>query len=69
MNANDSSDNTEPEVIEQGDIYLFYKPKKDADNSMITSFRAFVIVKSGCSTVYGTPRYSEIQEAANNSWS
>jgi hypothetical protein len=33
MNANNSnsSDNSKPEILEQGGIYFFYRPKKNAE--------------------------------------
>jgi hypothetical protein len=33
MNANNNStsDNHEPEILEQGDIYFFYRPKKNVE--------------------------------------
>jgi hypothetical protein len=31
INNNNNNDNLEPEVLEQGDIYFFYRPKKNAE--------------------------------------
>jgi predicted RNA-binding protein with PUA-like domain len=28
---NNNGDNTKPEILEQGDIYFFYRPKKNAE--------------------------------------
>ena len=48
MNANNngsSSDNHEPEILEQGDIYFFYRPKKDAQEVKgIEDVRRFFMV-------------------------
>jgi len=45
MNANNSSEYTEPEVLEQGDIYFFYRPKKDAQEVKgIEDVRCFFMV-------------------------
>jgi hypothetical protein len=47
MNANNtgSSDNHEPEILEQGDIYFFYRPKKGADEVKgIEDVRRFFMV-------------------------
>jgi hypothetical protein len=47
MNANNnsSSDNTEPEVLEQGDLYFFYRPKKNAEEVKgIEDVRRFFMV-------------------------
>ena len=30
-NTNSNSDNPEPEILEQGDIYFFYRPRKGAE--------------------------------------
>jgi hypothetical protein len=30
-NINNNNDNLEPEVLEQGDIYFFYRPRKGAE--------------------------------------
>jgi hypothetical protein len=47
MNANNnsSSDNPEPEILEQGDIYFFYRPKKDVEEVKgIEDIRRFFMV-------------------------
>ncbi len=47
MNANNIyiSDNTKPEILEQGDIYFFYRPKKDAEEVKgIEDVRRFFMV-------------------------
>jgi hypothetical protein len=42
---NNRNDNTEPEVLEQGDIYFFYRPKKDAEEVKgIEDVRRFFMV-------------------------
>ena len=41
----DNKNNLEPEVLEQGDIYFFYRPKKDADEVKgIEDVRRFFMV-------------------------
>ena len=30
-NNKNNNDNTQSEILEQGDIYFFYRPKKDAE--------------------------------------
>jgi hypothetical protein len=45
MNANNNSDNTKPEILEQGNIYFFYRPKKNADEVKgIEDVRRFFMV-------------------------
>jgi hypothetical protein len=45
MNANNNSDNTKPEILEQGDIYFFYRPKKGAEEVKgIEDVRRFFMV-------------------------
>jgi hypothetical protein len=47
MNANNtgSSDNHEPEILEQGDIYFFYRPRKGAEEVKgIEDVRRFFMV-------------------------
>jgi hypothetical protein len=44
-NTNNNSDNPEPEVLEQGDIYFFYRPKKGAEEVKgIEDVRRFFMV-------------------------
>ena len=46
MNANNNNnDNTKPEILEQGDIYFFYRPKKNAEEVKgIEDVRRFFMV-------------------------
>ena len=47
MNANNiyNSDDTKPEILEQGDIYFFYRPKKNAEEVKgIEDVRRFFMV-------------------------
>ena len=45
ININNNNDNLEPEVLEQGDIYFFYRPKKDAEQVKgIEDIRRFFMV-------------------------
>jgi hypothetical protein len=45
VNNNSTSDNTEPEVLEQGDLYFFYRPKKNAEEVKgIEDVRRFFMV-------------------------
>src|SRR6188472_62072 len=45
ININNNNDNLEPEVLEQGDIYFFYRPKKDAEQVKgIEDVRRFFMV-------------------------
>ena len=45
MNAKNNGDNPQPEVLEQGDIYFFYRPKKDAEQVKgIEDVRRFFMV-------------------------
>jgi hypothetical protein len=49
MNANNNStsDNHEPEILEQGDIYFFYRPKKNVEEVKgIEDVRRFFMVTS-----------------------
>src|SRR5205823_11539866 len=44
-NINNNNDNLEPEVLEQGDIYFFYRPKKGAEEVKgIEDVRRFFMV-------------------------
>jgi hypothetical protein len=45
INNNNNNDNLEPEVLEQGDIYFFYRPKKGAEEVKgIEDVRRFFMV-------------------------
>ena len=45
VNNNSTSYNTEPEVLEQGDLYFFYRPKKNAEEVKgIEDVRRFFMV-------------------------
>src|SRR6476469_1532929 len=44
-NKNNNNDNTQSEILEQGDIYFFYRPKKDAEEiKSIEDVRRFFMV-------------------------
>jgi hypothetical protein len=59
MNANNNNDNTKPEILEQGDIYFFYRPKKNVEEVKgIEDVRRFFMVTA--------PEKSENKENGKN---